>query len=165
MQTTTTRTTVRRDQARTWSPGQLVAGLIGGGLTVVGGVTLLRSASGGLTSLTETATHAGWLAATPLFSFVLLMMGAACLSAASVPTIRRAGATTLGATMVLFAVVGLVETQVLTAYLGVTTSGLVTYLVAGGALMAASWWTPVIASERHAVARDRPAGSNGTIAA
>lgn len=140
-------TTERVYDRRTWSPAQIVAGAVGFGLVVVGGIALARLGfSGSITG--ETATVAGF-AATRLWAIVEIVVGMVFLGMAATPYGVRGGLTTFGILFAAFGVIVAVEPEAFTEALGTDRTSGILWLVAGVVLVVAAWLSPTIISRRR----------------
>ena len=135
---------------RTWSPSQIVAGLIGLFLTVMGAVAILRV---GFESLTgETAAVLG-IEHTLLMGIIHLVAGLFFLGAAGTILGSRSGLTSLGLLALAFGLVYGIEPDSLAPALG--GDGRVGWLYAliGAVALLSAWISPTIQTQRTATAR------------
>ena len=142
-----TRTVVDR---KTWSPSQIVAGVIGLFLTVMGAVAILRV---GFDSLTDETTAVLGIEHTLLMGILHLVAGLFFLGAAGTALGSRSGLTTLGLIAMAFGLVYAIEPDSLAAALG--GDGRVGWMYAAVGLVAllSAWLSPTIQSQRHTTAQ------------
>ncbi|GIU92551.1 MAG: hypothetical protein KatS3mg011_1457 [Acidimicrobiia bacterium] len=129
---------------RTWSPAQVVAGLIGLGLIVLGGVALVRI---GFTDLTATAT-VGWYAHTGILAIIELALGALFLLAAANALDARSSSISLGVLMVAMGLIAVIEPEGTSAYLGDARRVGFTFLVIGVVAALSGLAAPTITTDR-----------------
>jgi hypothetical protein len=132
--------------SRPWSPAQLVAGLIGLFMTVVGGVALARLLpTDSLTGETVTVIGMGF---TVVMAVITLLLGLVFLGGAGAPSNARAGIISLGVALVAFGIVIYIEPDALGGALGVTqTSGLI-YSIVGLIAAIAGISSPTVITRR-----------------
>lgn len=132
---------------RTWSPAQIVAGLVGFALVVIGGIALARLGfSGSITG--ETASVAG-LSATRLWAIVEIVLGLIFLGMAATPYGVRGGLTTFGILFAAFGVIVAVEPDAFAEALGTDQTSGIMWLIGGVVLVVAAWLSPTIVSRRR----------------
>lgn len=136
--------TMRRSR-RVWSPAQVVAGIIGLVLVVMGGVALIRT---GVSDLTETAT-VGWYAHTGILAIIQLVLGLLFLGAAADALEARSSLVTLGVMMVAVGLIAVIEPDGTSEYLGDASTVGWTYLATGAVAGVVGLSAPVIASSRR----------------
>lgn len=149
---------------RTWSPSQIVAGLIGLFLTVMGAVAILRV---GFDSLTGDTTSVLGIEHTLLMGIIHLVGGLFFLGAAGTVLGSRSGLTSLGLIALAFGLVYAIEPDSLSAALGGDGRVGWLYAIVGAVALLAAWLSPTIQTQRTATARvvdtfpDDPAGTAG----
>jgi predicted phage tail protein len=133
---------------KTWSPSQIVAGVIGLFLTVLGAVAILRAGFDSLTG--ETAAVLGF-EHTLLMGIIHLVAGLFFLGAAGTALGSRSGLTTLG--LIALAFVSAIEPESLAAPLGGDERIGWLYAVVGAVALLSAWVSPTIHTQRTATAR------------
>lgn len=142
-----TRTVVDR---KTWSPSQIVAGVIGLFLTVMGAVATLRV---GFESLTGATTSVLGIDHTLLMALLHLVAGLLFLGAAGTVLGSRSGLTTLGLMALAFGLVYAIEPDSLAAALGGDERVGWLYAAVGAIAVLSAWLSPTIQVQRLATAR------------
>lgn len=137
--------TVTRESSRVWSPAQVVAGIVGLGFVVMGGVALIRVGFG---DLTATST-VGWYAHTGILAIIELVLGLLFLGAASNALEARSSSISLGVLMVAFGLIAVIEPQGTAAYLGDSTRVGWTYLIIGAVVSILGLTAPLVTSSGH----------------
>ncbi|CAN5846707.1 hypothetical protein BH23ACT5_BH23ACT5_09480 [soil metagenome] len=132
--------------ARTWSPAQFVAGLVGFLLVVLGGIALARLGFTG--SITGESTTIAGVSATRLWAIIMIVLGLILLGVASSPYRVRGGLMTMGLLFAAFGVIVAVEPSPFGDTLGVDRTSGVIWLVTGLVLVVVAWVSPTIIS-RH----------------
>ena len=135
---------------KTWSPSQIVAGLIGLFLTVMGAVAILRV---GFESLTGETTAVLSIEHTLLMGIIHLVAGLFFLGAAGTALGSRSGLTSLGLIAMAFGLVYAIEPDALSATLGGDGRLGWLYAVLGAVALISAWVSPTIQSQRTATAR------------
>lgn len=135
---------------KVWSPSQIVAGIIGLFLTVMGAVAILRV---GFESLTGDTTAVLGFEHTLLMGLLHLVAGLFFLGAAGTALGSRSGLTTLGLIALAFGMVYAIEPDSLSAALGGDGRVGWLYAVIGAIALLSAWLSPTIQSQRTAVAR------------
>jgi hypothetical protein len=135
---------------KTWSPSQIVAGVIGLFLTVLGAVAILRVGFDSLTG--ETAAVLGF-EHTLLMGIIHLVAGLFFLGAAGTALGSRSGLTTLGLIALAFGLVYAIEPESLAAPLGGDERIGWLYAVVGAVALLSAWVSPTIQTQRTATAR------------
>lgn len=135
---------------RTWSPSQIVAGLIGLFLTVTGAVAILRV---GFESLTGETTAVLGIEHTLLMGIIHLVAGLFFLGAAGTVLGSRSGLTSLGLLALAFGLVYAIEPDSLAAALGGDGRVGWLYAVIGAVALLSAWVSPTIQTQRTATAR------------
>ena len=135
---------------KTWSPSQIVAGIIGIFLTVMGAVAILRV---GFDSLTGETTSVLGIDHTLLMGLVHLLAGLFFLGAAGTALGSRSGLTTLGLIALAFGLVYAIEPDSLADALGGDERVGWMYAVIGAVALASAWLSPTIQVQRQATAR------------
>ena len=145
---------------RAWSPGQIVAGLAGFALIVIGGIALARLGLSG--DLTGESTEVAGLAATRLWAAVEIVLGLILLGIAASPYRVRGGLVTMGLLFAALGVIVAVEPDPFVDPLGVDRNTGIIWLVAGLVLVVVGWLSPTVVSSqrRSAVTID---GAGGTV--
>lgn len=137
------RTSVARNP---WSPAQVIAGLIGLFLTVVGGVALARLLpTDSLTGETTTVLGMGF---TVVMAGITLILGLVFLAGAGRPAEARSGMISLGVAMIAFGLVVFIEPDALGGALGVNETSGVVYAVVGLVAAIAGIVSPTLVSRR-----------------
>ena len=144
---TQSRTVVDR---KTWSPSQIVAGVIGLFLTVMGAVAILRV---GFDSLTGETTAVLGIEHTLLMAIIHLVAGLFFLGAAGTALGSRSGLTTLGLIALAFGLVYAIEPDSLASALGGDERVGWIYAVVGAVALLSAWISPTIQSQRQATAQ------------
>lgn len=139
---------------RAWSPGQIVAGLAGFALIVLGGIALARL--GLALPLTDESTEVAGIAATRLWAIIEIVLGIILLGIAASPYRVRGSLTTLGLLFAAFGLVVAVEPDPFVDPLGVNQQTGIFWIIAGLVLVAVGWLSPTVVSsqQRRAVVRD-----------
>jgi hypothetical protein len=139
---------------RAWSPGQIVAGLAGFGLIVVGGIALARLGLSG--SMTGEATEVAGVGATRLWAIIEIVLGVILLGVAASPYRVRGSLVTIGLLFAAFGVVVAVEPDPFVDPLGVDQTTGVFWIVAGLVLVVVGWLSPTVVSQtrRASTVRD-----------
>jgi hypothetical protein len=120
------RTTAVREP---WSPAQILAGIIGLFMTVLGGVALARLLpSDSLTGDTTTVIGMGF---TVVMAVITLLLGLVFLGGAGRPASARQGMISLGIVLLAFGIVTFIEPDALGGALGVNETSGVVYAVVG----------------------------------
>jgi hypothetical protein len=134
-----------------WSPAQIMAGLIGLFMTVLGGVALARLLP--TDSITgETATVIG-MGFTVVMAVITLLLGLVFLGGAGRPAGARQGLISLGIALLAFGIITFIEPDALGDVLGVTqTSGLV-YAILGLIATIAGLVSPTLTTRRAVAER------------
>jgi hypothetical protein len=132
---------------KTWSPSQIVAGIIGIFLTVMGAVAILRV---GFESLTGETTAVLGIDHTLLMGLLHLVAGLFFLGAAGTALGSRSGLTTLGLIAPAFGLVYAIEPDSLEAALGGDERVGWMYAVIGIVALASAWLSPTIQVQRQA---------------
>lgn len=145
---------------RTWSPSQIVAGIIGLFLTVMGAVATLRV---GFESLTGETTAVLGIEHTLLMSLIHLVAGLFFLGAAGTVLGSRSGLTTLGLIALAFGLVYAIEPDSLAAALGGDDRVGWLYAVVGAIALLSAWLSPTIQTQRTATARTVEVVSDSTL--
>lgn len=129
-----------------WSPAQILAGLIGLFLTVLGGVALARLLP--TDSLTGETTSVIGMGFTVLMAGITLLLGLLFLGGAGRPTSARRGMITLGVALLAFGIVTFIEPDALNNALGVNETSGVVYAVVGLIAAVAGVASPTLTSRR-----------------
>lgn len=129
---------------RVWSPAQIVAGLLGLGFVVIGGVALVRV---GFSDLTATAT-VGWYAHTGILAIVEVVLGLLFLSAAARATEARTSCISLGVLMVALGLIAVIEPEGTATYLGDSLIAGWTWVAAGAVSALVGLVSPLVTSDR-----------------
>lgn len=139
---------------RAWSPGQIVAGLVGFALIVLGGIALARL--GLSTPVTGEVTEVAGVSATRLWAGVEIVLGLILLGIAASPYAVRGGLVTMGLLFAAFGLVVAVEPDPFSEPLGVNSGSGIVLLVMGVVLVLVGWLSPTVISSqrRSAVTRD-----------
>lgn len=139
---------------RAWSPGQIVAGLAGFALIVLGGIALARL--GLSTPLTGESTEVAGVGATRLWAIIEIILGVVLLSVAASPYRVRGSLVTLGLLFAAFGLVVAVEPDPFVEPLGVDQQAGIIWVIAGLVLVVVGWLSPTVVSsqQRRAVVRD-----------
>lgn len=116
-----------RETRRVWTPAQIIAGVIGLGLVVMGGVALIRI---GFTDLTATAT-VGWYAHTGILAIIELVLGLLFLGTASNALEARSSSISLGVLMIAFGLIAVIEPGGTATYIGDSVTIGWTFLIIG----------------------------------
>lgn len=135
---------------RTWSPSQIVAGVIGLFLTVMGAVATLRV---GFESLTGDTTAVLGFDHTLLMALLHLVAGLFFLGAAGTALGSRSGLTTLGLIALAFGLVYAIEPESLSNALGGDERIGWLYAVVGAVALLSAWLSPTIRVQRLATTR------------
>ncbi len=135
---------------KTWSPSQIVAGVIGLFLTVMGAVAMLRV---GFESLTGGTTAVLGFEHTLLMGVIHLLAGLFFLGAAGTVLGSRSGLTTLGLIALAFGLVYAIEPEPLANALGGDQRIGWLYAVVGAVALLSAWVSPTIQTQRTATAR------------
>jgi len=147
-------TVARREVVRApWSPAQIVALVIGGLLTVMGGVVLART---GLNfgDLDTARTHVMGLEHTALLGVIELVLGLVLIGAGSVPGAPRGTMSFIGVALLLLGLIVAIEPSGTHRALGTTPGHGWFWAILGVILLAASMLSPVIYDDdRRAVVR------------
>lgn len=144
---TTERQTTRTMGSRTWSPAQLVAGVAGLILIVMGGVALARLLpTDGLTS--ETTIALG-IQHTPLMAVIAIAVGLLYLAQAGAPFEVQPGMISLGVTNLAFGLVVVIEPGAFDGSLGLGETGGWFYAVLGLISVITAIVSPTIISRRQ----------------
>lgn len=106
---------------RAWSPGQMVAGLIGLLLTVMGGVALARTLPAD--SLTGPTAEVFGVGHTALMGIIAIIVGLVFLSQASSPFAVQRGLVGLGAMTLAFGLIVVIEPAAFDGALGIGQTG------------------------------------------
>jgi predicted phage tail protein len=145
---------------RTWSPSQIVAGVIGLFLTVMGAVAILRV---GFESLTGETTAVLGIEHTLLMGLMDLLVGLLFLGAASTVLGSRSGLTTLGLLALAFGLVYAIEPNSLASALGGDERVGWLYAIVGVVALLSAWLSPTIQTQRTATARTVEIVSDSTL--
>ncbi len=139
---------------RAWSPGQIVAGLVGFALIVLGGIALARL--GLSTPVTGEVAEVAGVTATRLWAGVEIVLGLILLGIAASPYAVRGGLVTMGLLFAAFGLVVAVEPDPFVEPLGVDSGSGIVWLVIGVVLVLVGWLSPTVISSqrRSAVTRD-----------
>ena len=144
---------------RTWSPSQIVAGIIGLFLTVMGAVAVLRV---GFETLTGETTAVLGIEHTLLMGLVHLLVGLVFLGAAGSVLGSRSGLTTLGLIALAFGLVYAIEPDSLASALGGDERVGWLYAIVGVIALLSAWLSPTIQTQRTATARTVETASDTT---
>lgn len=147
-QRASTRTTMG---GRTWSPAQIVAGVIGLFLVVIGAVAVLRN---GFDSLTGTTVDVAGLTHTTLMGVISILAGAVFLAAAASALSVRSTLTFMGLASLAFGLVVVIEPDRVAQTVGGGTSLGALYIVIGLGSLIAGWVSPTIVQRSSAVRTD-----------
>ena len=129
-----------------WSPAQLLAGLIGLFMTVLGGVALARLLpTDSLTGETTTVIGMGF---TVVMAVITLLLGFVFLGGAGRPASARQGMISLGVALLAFGLVTFIEPDALAGALGVNQTSGVVYAVVGLIAAIAGITSPTLTSRR-----------------
>lgn len=142
---------------KTWSPSQIVAGVIGLFLTVMGAVAILRV---GFDSLTGDTTAVLGIEHTLLMAIIHLVAGLFFLGAAGTALGSRSGLTTLGLIALAFGLVYAIEPDSLASALGGDDRVGWLYAVVGAIAILSAWISPTIQTQRHATAQTSETASD-----
>jgi hypothetical protein len=139
---------------RAWSPGQIVAGLAGFVLIVLGGIALARL--GLATPLTGESTEVAGVAATRLWAIIEIVLGVILLGIAASPYRVRGSLVTLGLLFAAFGLIVAVEPDPFVEPLGVDQQTGIFWIVAGLVLVVVGWLSPTVVSsqQRRSVVHD-----------
>jgi hypothetical protein len=139
---------------RAWSPGQIIAGLAGFALIVLGGIALARLGFPG--SLTGEATEVAGVAATRLWAIIEIVLGVILLGIAASPYRVRGSLVTMGLLFAAFGVIVAVEPDPFVEPLGMDQQTGTYWLVAGLVLVVVGWISPTVMSSerRHAIVHE-----------
>jgi hypothetical protein len=135
---------------KTWSPSQIVAGVIGLFLTVLGAVAILRV---GFDSLTGDTANVLGFEHTLVMGIIHLVAGLFFLGAAGTVLGSRSGLTTLGLIALAFGLVYAIEPESLAGALGGDERIGWLYAVVGAVALVSAWVSPTIQTQRTATAR------------
>ena len=114
---------------RTWSPAQIVAGLVGLFLTVMGGVALARTLPAD--SLTGPTAEVFGVEHTALMGIIAIIVGLFFLSQAASPFAVQRGMIGLGVVALAFGLIVIIEPQAFDGALGIGQTGGWVYTVIG----------------------------------
>ncbi len=114
---------------RAWSPGQIVAGLIGLFLTVMGGVALARTLPAD--TLTGPTADVFGVSHTALMGIIAIVLGLIFLSQAASPFEVQRGMVGLGAAALAFGLIVVIEPAAFDGALGIGQTGGWMYSVIG----------------------------------
>jgi hypothetical protein len=127
-----------------WSPAQVLAGIIGLFMTVLGGVALARLLpSDSLTGDTTTVIGMGF---TVVMAVITLLLGVVFLGGARRPSNAREGMITLGIALLAFGIVTFIEPEALGGALGVTETSGIVYAIVGLVAAIAGLTSPTMTS-------------------
>jgi predicted anti-sigma-YlaC factor YlaD len=146
---------------RAWSPAQIVAGVAGFALVVIGGIALARLGFAG--SITGETTSVAGFEATRLWAIVEIVLGVILLGTAASPYRVRGGLTTLGILLAAFGVIVAVEPDAFTEALGTDQTSGILWLIVGVVLVAAAWMSPTIVSQRRHSELRHEEGDSGAV--
>ena len=130
---------------KAWSPGQIVAGLAGFALIVIGGIALARLGLSG--PITGEATEVAGVGATRLWAIIEIVLGVILLGMAASPYRVRGSLVTLGLLFAAFGVVVAVEPDPFQEPLGVDQQSGFIWIVVGVILVLAGWLSPTVVSQ------------------
>jgi hypothetical protein len=129
-----------------WSPAQILAGIIGLFMTVLGGVALARLLpTDSLTGETTTVIGMGF---TVVMAVITLLLGLIFLGGAGRPANARQGMISLGVALLAFGIVTFIEPEALGGALGVNQTSGVVYAVVGLIAAIAGIASPTMMSRR-----------------
>jgi hypothetical protein len=114
---------------RRWSGAQFIAGAIGLFLTVVSGVALARLLPA--ESLTDDTVTVAAMGFTVIMAVIDLLLGLALIGAAGRPLESRTGMISIGAGLLAFGMVILIEPEALRSALGVGRASGLIYVIVG----------------------------------
>jgi hypothetical protein len=129
-----------------WSPAQILAGIIGLFMTVLGGVALARLLpTDSLTGETTTVIGMGF---TVIMATITLLLGFVFLGGAGRPANARQGMISLGVALLAFGLVTFIEPDALGGALGVNQTSGVVYSIVGLIAAIAGIASPTMTSRR-----------------
>jgi hypothetical protein len=129
-----------------WSPAQILAGIIGLFMTVLGGVALARLLpTDSLTGETTTVIGMGF---TVVMAAITLLLGLVFLGGAGRPANARQGMISLGVALLAFGIVTFIEPAALGGALGVNQTSGVVYAIVGLIAAIAGITSPTMTSRR-----------------
>jgi hypothetical protein len=129
-----------------WSPAQILAGIIGLFMTVLGGVALARLLpTDSLTGETTTVIGMGF---TVVMASITLLLGLVFLGGAGRPANARQGMISLGVALLAFGIVTFIEPDALGGALGVNQTSGVVYAIVGLIAAVAGITSPTMTSRR-----------------
>jgi hypothetical protein len=129
-----------------WSPAQILAGVIGLFMTVLGGVALARLLpTDSLTGETTTVIGMGF---TVVMAAITLVLGLVFLGGAGRPANARQGMISLGVALLAFGIVTFIEPEALGGALGVNQTSGVVYAIVGLIAAIAGIASPTMTSRR-----------------
>ena len=137
----------RVTSSRTWSPGQIIAGIIGLMLTVTGGVALARLLP--TSSLTAETTTVFGVGHTPLMAMITLGLGLLFLVEAGTPFEVQPGLITLGVATLAFGLIVVIEPAAFDGALGLGETGGWFYTVIGALSALAGIISPTLVTRRR----------------
>lgn len=136
--------TVVRSERRTWSPGQIISGLVGLGLTVMGGVALARLLP--TDSLTGATVEVFGVGHTVIMGIVAVGLGLLFLSEAASPFAVQRGMISLGVVTLAFGLIVVIEPSAFDNALGIGQAGGWLYTVIGFISVVTGMVSPIITS-------------------
>lgn len=140
------RRTERSVDRRAWSPGQIVAGLVGFLLIVLGGIALARMGFTG--SITGESTEILGVSATRLWAIIEIVLGLILLGIAASPYRVRGGLVTFGLLAAAFGLIVAVEPDAFSEPLGSTQTTGVIWLAVGLIMVVVGWLSPTVVTEQ-----------------
>lgn len=136
---------------RVFSPAQFVAGIIGVGLIVLGGVALART---GLDALPGEAVTVVEFGHTALMGLIDIVVGLIFLAGAASLHGSRSTLIGLGLATLAFGLIVVIEPSPFAGVLGAGRPLGWLYLAIGAVALIAAWASPVIVTDRSAVTRE-----------
>jgi hypothetical protein len=129
-----------------WSPAQILAGVIGLFMTVLGGVALARLLP--TESLTGDTTTVIGMGFTVVMAVITLLLGLVFLGGAGRPSSARQGMISLGIALLAFGIVTFIEPDALGGALGVNETSGIVYSIVGLIAAIAGITSPTLTSRR-----------------
>jgi hypothetical protein len=144
---------VHRSVARAWSPAQIVAMLIGAFLAVLGGVALARTGIN-FADLDASRAQVAGLEHTPVLGMIELVLGLVLIGSAAADSAPRGTMSFVGALMLLFGVIVVIEPDGFNRALGTSSGHGWLYAILGAVLMLTAMVAPVVFdTDRRTVVR------------
>jgi hypothetical protein len=137
----------RVTSSRTWSPAQIIAGIIGLFLTVMGGVAMARLLP--TSSLTAETTTVMGVGHTVLMAIITLGLGLLYLAEAGTPFEIQPGMIFLGVASLAFGLIVIIEPAAFDGALGLGETGGWFYTIIGAISVIAGIISPTLVSRRR----------------